>query len=105
MVAADEYLTAFASDRSHMLKEDGSWLAEPPTYPCIQTQGKWQVQNLAALNTNSETSMTARHGIFMEQHNSAGRAADKIQRVRHSIDAGLIPWCGKGSFSQNHLSV
>ena len=59
VVAADEYLAAFASDRSHMLKEDGSWLAEPPTYPCIQTQGKWQVQNLAALNTNSETSMTA----------------------------------------------
>ena len=25
----------FASDRRHMLKEDGSWLKPPPSYPCI----------------------------------------------------------------------
>ena len=24
---------------------------------------------------------------------------------RHYIDAGLIPWCGKGFFSQSQLSV
>ncbi len=30
----------FASDRSHMKKEDGTWIAPPPSYPCIQTQSK-----------------------------------------------------------------
>ncbi|XP_076434984.1 protein N-terminal glutamine amidohydrolase-like [Babylonia areolata] len=38
VVAGEEYLRTFASDRSHMVKEDGTWLAEPPVYPCIQTE-------------------------------------------------------------------
>ncbi|KAK7087624.1 hypothetical protein V1264_021650 [Littorina saxatilis] len=38
VVPGDVYLNTFASDRSHMLKEDGSWMATPPSYPCIQTQ-------------------------------------------------------------------
>ncbi|XP_025090758.1 protein N-terminal glutamine amidohydrolase-like isoform X1 [Pomacea canaliculata] len=37
VVAGEEYLKEFASDRSHMTKEDGTWMVEPPTYPCIQT--------------------------------------------------------------------
>lgn len=39
IVKAAEYLQHFASDRSHMWK-DGRWLAEPPLYPPIQTQGE-----------------------------------------------------------------
>jgi len=31
------FLSTFASDRSHMLKSDGQWIQEPPSYPCIQT--------------------------------------------------------------------
>lgn len=34
-MASSTYLRTFASDRSHMLAEDGSWLADPPFYPCI----------------------------------------------------------------------
>ncbi|CAC5357923.1 NTAQ1 [Mytilus coruscus] len=29
----------FASDRSHMLNEDGNYLHPPPTYQCIKTKG------------------------------------------------------------------
>jgi len=35
-VPAETYLRVFASDRSHMRMEDGTWLSEPPTYPVIK---------------------------------------------------------------------
>lgn len=35
VISADAYLNGFASDRSHMQLEDGSWQATPPTYQCI----------------------------------------------------------------------
>lgn len=38
VIKADEYLSTFASDRSHMIGEDGSWMSPPPSYPCIQTE-------------------------------------------------------------------
>lgn len=37
MVPARDYVSHFASDRSHMLK-GGEWLAAPPAYPCIVAQ-------------------------------------------------------------------
>jgi len=39
IVSSDVYLSTFASNRSHMLNADGSWLQPPPTYPCISTAG------------------------------------------------------------------
>ena len=38
VVSADAFLEEFASDRSHMRKEDGTWFAPPPTYPPIRSQ-------------------------------------------------------------------
>nr|CAB3267743.1 protein N-terminal glutamine amidohydrolase-like [Phallusia mammillata] len=38
VIKAREFLDRFASDRSHMIKDDGSWLATPPAYPCICTK-------------------------------------------------------------------
>lgn len=35
MVPAIHFLAKFSSNRSHMQKSDGSWLAPPPNYPCI----------------------------------------------------------------------
>lgn len=37
VVPASLYLTTFSSDRSHMCREDKSWISPPPDYPCIQT--------------------------------------------------------------------
>jgi hypothetical protein len=37
VVRAENYLRHFYSDRMHMRKEDGSWMAEPPAYDCITT--------------------------------------------------------------------
>ncbi len=38
VVGAAAYLRGFASNRQHMLKEDGSWKAPPPDYPCVVAQ-------------------------------------------------------------------
>lgn len=35
LIAAEDYLNFFASDRRHMVQEDGGWLAPPPSYSCI----------------------------------------------------------------------
>ncbi len=39
VIPAEVFLATFASDRSHMKNEDGSWMQPPPSYPCIATQG------------------------------------------------------------------
>ncbi|XP_069135710.1 protein N-terminal glutamine amidohydrolase-like [Argopecten irradians] len=37
VIPGSEFLSIFASDRSHMLDANKQWLSEPPSYPCIQT--------------------------------------------------------------------
>jgi hypothetical protein len=54
VVPAEQFLLTFASDRSHMRKEDGSWLKPPPNYPPIVSPGL----------TNSETRSFSR--VFKE---------------------------------------
>jgi len=41
IVKAEDFLMHFASDRSHMLKEDGEWMSPPPTYPPILSNSKF----------------------------------------------------------------
>ena len=40
VLEAFEYLEEFSSDRSHMRREDGSWMAPPPPWPAIRKAGK-----------------------------------------------------------------
>ena len=40
VLEASEYLEEFSSDRSHMRREDGSWMAPPPPWPAIRKDGK-----------------------------------------------------------------
>ncbi|CAG2120209.1 unnamed protein product, partial [Medioppia subpectinata] len=37
VIEAQIYLTTFASNRSHMRRPEGSWIKDPPLYPCIKT--------------------------------------------------------------------
>jgi hypothetical protein len=37
VIRAELYLQNFYSDRMHMKKKDGSWMAKPPLYDCITT--------------------------------------------------------------------
>ncbi|GFO35474.1 protein n-terminal glutamine amidohydrolase-like [Plakobranchus ocellatus] len=39
VVPASEFLSTFASDRSHMVNEKGEWMAPPPQYPPICCEG------------------------------------------------------------------
>lgn len=36
VIPARTFLDSFASDRSHMMRADGSWVAAPPAYPAIR---------------------------------------------------------------------
>ncbi|GFT82769.1 protein N-terminal glutamine amidohydrolase [Nephila pilipes] len=37
VIPAELFLRTFASDRSRMKNPDGSWIKEPPPYPCLST--------------------------------------------------------------------
>ncbi|XP_015910513.1 protein N-terminal glutamine amidohydrolase [Parasteatoda tepidariorum] len=37
VIPSKDFLLTFASDRSRMKRPDGSWIKEPPAYPCIAT--------------------------------------------------------------------
>jgi hypothetical protein len=39
LVTALEYMSTFSSDRSHMIRPDGSFSSPPPSYPLIQISG------------------------------------------------------------------
>ena len=54
VVPAPLYLDTFASDRSHMKKEDNSWQSPPPSYPCIFTSS-------CTMNLDSFISMETRN--------------------------------------------
>lgn len=42
LVSASEYLKTFASNRSHMKREDGTWIKTPPDYPPISTPSEFE---------------------------------------------------------------
>ncbi|RIA86537.1 N-terminal glutamine amidase-domain-containing protein [Glomus cerebriforme] len=52
IIPAETYLRVFASDRSHMIKEDGTWNSPPPTYPPISTSDS--VNNLESFINMTE---------------------------------------------------
>lgn len=39
IVAAPVFLRSFASDRRHMKRSDGTWIALPPQYDCLVGEG------------------------------------------------------------------
>lgn len=41
VVAAPVFLRSFASDRRHMKRSDGSWVALPPHYDCLVAEGMY----------------------------------------------------------------
>ena len=40
IVLAEKYISHFSSDRSHMRRTDGSWIAPPPEWPIIMNEDK-----------------------------------------------------------------
>lgn len=38
VISSGHFLDTFASDRSHMIRKDGSWSMPPPQYDCIRTE-------------------------------------------------------------------
>lgn len=70
MIPAELYLSGFASDRSHMIKEDGTYHADPPTYPPIKS---------------GSTSMNLHDFICMEEY-PADSVKSHYGKVKTSFD-------------------
>jgi protein N-terminal glutamine amidohydrolase len=47
IIDAKDFLEHFASDRSHMIGEDGKYLAPPPSYSCIRGKESTTAHNLS----------------------------------------------------------
>jgi hypothetical protein len=51
LIPAADYVETFASDRSHMLDEDGNYIHPPPTWPAIRPEQRnqvWEFADMAA---------------------------------------------------------
>ena len=54
LIPAAAYITHFASDRSHMRREDGSWHVQPPSWPSIQPADQSASNNIQAYITMAQ---------------------------------------------------
>ena len=54
VIPGETYLQEFASDRSHMVKKDGGWIADPPTYPAIASNNSTNnIQEFISMDPSS----------------------------------------------------
>ena len=52
VIDADEFVSTFSSDRSHMLTADGRWQVQPPPWPAIVRNGKSNLMELIDMREN-----------------------------------------------------
>ena len=50
---AEEFVTVFSSDRSHMLDADGNWLVAPPSWPAIVRNQRSNLMRLIDMQDQS----------------------------------------------------
>jgi hypothetical protein len=80
LIESAEYRVSFASDRTHMRKPDGSWIAPPPPWPCL---GEGRPNVLQAW-----TDMGRRTpGRVLDVHELVALAMDEERRARRLKDA------------------
>ena len=61
LIPAAAYTAHFASDRSHMRREDGSWYVQPPSWPHIQPADKPAANNIQQYITMQQPQATVQH--------------------------------------------
>ena len=70
IIRAEDYLLHFASDRSHMIKADGSYSSSPPTYPAIRTsQSTMNLHDFISMENNwipSEIKTLHEFGVWLD---------------------------------------
>lgn len=68
VIPADIFLEEFASDRSHMRKEDGTWLALPPPYPPIRSQkSSNNIQEFISMKNSSAPGVVMAESEFLHR--------------------------------------
>lgn len=66
MIPSKDYLKNFASDRRHMIKENGEWIAPPPSYACVQNN-KNEIHTLERFWTMHEEAGNQDHGRVLDE--------------------------------------
>lgn len=99
LVSAANYLKTFASDRHHMLGEDGQYLKPPPPYPAIHTDTHThnldQFWDVSTYSFDTKQSFTRFAGAFKEDYakkpseHQASHARDIRLRAKQE-DMGVV---------------
>ncbi|VDM65005.1 unnamed protein product, partial [Strongylus vulgaris] len=53
LILCDDFLNNFSSDRSHMIAEDGSWMAPPPSWDKICREGLNNISDFISMDQNT----------------------------------------------------
>ncbi|KAG2221397.1 hypothetical protein INT45_012648 [Circinella minor] len=67
MVPGSVYLKEFASDRSHMLKEDGEYMKPPPNYPAITTSNNETMNLFNYMNMTENIISPKKYGVVINE--------------------------------------
>ena len=90
LVSAADYTAQFASDRSHMRREDGSWHAPPPSWPAIQPADKRATNNIQQYITMQHPHAHAQHDDTAlpeeEQRSGEGEPYGRVLTKRQLAD-------------------
>lgn len=86
VVPARTFLDSFASDRSHMIRADRSWIAPPPTYPAIRPVQGSSCQPHQTMNLHQYFTMTAPSS---PQHPTLSHAHSPVDGGAHVTDSSL----------------
>ncbi|KJH45267.1 hypothetical protein DICVIV_08683 [Dictyocaulus viviparus] len=52
VISCAHYLAQFSSDRSHMKRQDGTWLAPPPSWELICRNGQNNIEKFISMDPN-----------------------------------------------------
>ncbi|MEW5320078.1 MAG: hypothetical protein WDW38_011179 [Sanguina aurantia] len=86
VVPARTFLDSFASDRSHMLRADGSWVAAPPAYPAIRPVQGSSCRPRQTMNLLQYFTMTAPPS---PQHPALSHTHSPTEGGGHDVDGSL----------------
>jgi protein N-terminal glutamine amidohydrolase len=80
VVRAETFLQCFYSDRKHMIKDDGTWSAVPPTYRCIQTEEGSNLDNYRIMTWKVDNASPVDDDIFEKNY---GAVLNRLQFLRY----------------------
>ncbi|EGT32961.1 hypothetical protein CAEBREN_12350 [Caenorhabditis brenneri] len=113
IIPAEQYLTLFSSDRSHMLGPDGNYLQPPPLWPLINSSGipsnlmkildfEERFENTMVMDEDEFPALYAKHYIIVPPEEETIEAAAIQHPEEEEAAAILFPTVAKKYFDIPH---